>query len=419
VNRKENYYWDMYQQIYEDINSFGRNENGGMDRLAFSEEDNKAHDYLARLATEVGFLVKQDGAANLWITAKGSDESLPPIYVGSHLDTVPDGGRFDGTLGVLTAFHAMLLLQQYAPKRSVTLLVFRCEESSRFSCATIGSKALAGILHGDRLKQYQDNDNISLFEAMENAGGKPALLPEGLTEERKLLEKGFGFVELHIEQGPVLETSHTAIGIVEAIAAPYRIKVQVNGMAAHSGACPMHHRADALTGAAEMILAVERLGRQYAEQSIVATVGNCVVPNGAINIVPGSVEFPVDIRGIDGTLLKQVAGEIIQQLKEIGEKRGLTVQLQLLSAEEPVKLSSKIADLMEQTCREIGVSSVRMNSGAGQDTMYMAQILDAGICFVPCIKGISHNRLENVTEETMLDGLEFMTELLRRSCCRC
>lgn len=417
-NRKETFYWDMFHQIYEDINTFGRNAQGGFDRLAYTEADRKAHEYLAGLAEEVGFDVRYDGAANLWITAKGTEHGnpdYPVMYVGSHMDTVPDGGAYDGTLGVLTAFHAMLLLQQYHPERTVTLVVFRCEESSRFSCATVGSKLLAGELMPDQLHQYRDKDGKTLEEAIKEAGGNP----ENLKAEQELLRKGFGFAELHIEQGPVLENGEIAIGIVEAIAAPYRLQITVKGTAAHSGACPMDSRQDALAGSAEMILAVEEVGKNYASQHMVATVGNCSVKSGAINIVPGEVSFPVDLRGIDGVLLKQVAAELISRLKAIAEKRSLQMQIQLLSSEEPVVLTAKVPDIMEETCKSAGMSYIRMNSGAGQDTMYMAKLMDAGICFVPCVNGVSHNRGEQVTEKTMLDGLEFMTELLRRICCAC
>lgn len=418
ANRKEQLYWDMFRQIYDDVNTFGQNELGGMDRLAFTEADNKAHSYLKGLAEEVGFQTKTDGAGNLWITAKGSEDGnpdYPVMYVGSHMDTVPDGGRYDGTLGVLAAFHAMLLLQQYAPKRTVTLLVLRCEESSRFSCATVGSKLLAGKLSPEQLKQYRDKDGVVLYNAIVKAGGNP----ESLQQEREVLQKGFGFAELHIEQGPVLEKSNTSIGIVEAIAAPYRMQVTVTGNAAHSGACPMDARQDALAGAAEMILAVEALGQEYSNRHMVATVGNCEVNGGAINVVAGSVSFPVDIRGVDGMLLKQAAADCTGRLRKIAERRGLVVEFRLLGAEEPVILSGKIGNIMETTCGRIGMRCCRMNSGAGQDTMYMAELMDAGICFVPCVNGISHNRAEAVTDTTMLDSVEFLTELLRDICCAC
>lgn len=405
--------WDQYQEDFMKIASIGANEDGGVDRLAFTEEDQKAHGLLAEMAKEAGFDVKWDGAGNLWITRYGTDEGkedMPPMIVGSHMDTVPDGGKYDGLLGVMTAFHAMRLLDNQPQRRTVTLIVFRCEESSRFNCATIGSKLLADEINGETLKRYTDKDGVSAYDAIRSLGGNP----DDLFEEREYIKNSFGFIETHIEQGPILEDRELDIGLVENIAAPYRMRIDIKGTAAHSGACPMESRHDALAAAAEVILEVERLGKEYSQQRIVATVGKCNVKNGAINIVPGDVELFVDIRGIDKDLVLKVARELSSKMKEIAKERDVKIEPAILGQEEPVKLNDDICELLVEQCVKNRLTFLHMISGAGHDTMYMAKLTRASLYFIPCIKGISHNKVEAVTDEAVQNGLRLMFSVLLR-----
>lgn len=407
--------WEQYLADFNALASIGQNEAGGMERLAFSEADQQAHKLLAQMAESAGFEVKWDGAGNLWITRRGTDDGnpdFPPLLLGSHMDTVPDGGKYDGLLGVMTAFHAMRLLDQVPQRRTVTLIVFRCEESSRFNCATIGSKLLAEQLTGQMLKSYVDKEGISAYDAIRELGGNP----DNLYLERKYIKDSFGFIEMHIEQGPVLGERNTDIGIVNHIAAPHRFHIIVKGTAAHSGACPMGSRNDALTGAAEIILAVERLGREYADQRIVATVGKCDVINGAMNIVPGHVELYVDIRGIDQEIVTEVVTKLHMELAEIASKRNLSIEPTILSQERPVKLDDDMAEFLVEQCLKNMLTFLHMVSGAGHDTMYMAKLTRAAMFFVPCEKGISHNRAEAVTDEAVQNGLRLMYATLVRIC---
>lgn len=407
--------WEQYLADFNALASIGQNEAGGMERLAFSEADQQAHKLLAQMAENAGFEVKWDGAGNLWITRRGTDDGNPdfsPLLLGSHMDTVPDGGKYDGLLGVMTAFHAMRLLDQVPQRRTVTLIVFRCEESSRFNCATIGSKLLAEQLTGQMLKSYVDKEGISAYDAIRELGGNP----DNLYLERKYIKDSFGFIEMHIEQGPVLGERNTDIGIVNHIAAPHRFHIIVKGTAAHSGACPMGSRNDALTGAAEIILAVERLGREYADQRIVATVGKCDVINGAMNIVPGHVELYVDIRGIDQEIVTEVVTKLHMELAEIASKRNLSIEPTILSQERPVKLDDDMAEFLVEQCLKNMLTFLHMVSGAGHDTMYMAKLTRAAMFFVPCEKGISHNRAEAVTDEAVQNGLRLMYATLVRIC---
>lgn len=407
--------WEQFQSDFYALAAIGQNEEGGMERLAYTEADQQAHKLLANMAEEAGFEIKWDGAGNLWITRRGTEDGnpeFPPLLLGSHMDTVPNGGKYDGLLGVMTAFHAMRLLAQMPQRRTVTLIVFRCEESSRFNCATIGSKLLAEQLTGEMLKRYVDKDGISAYDVIRALGGNP----DNLYAERKYIKESFGFIEMHIEQGPVLGERDTDIGIVGHIAAPYRFRITVEGTAAHSGACPMGSRNDALTGAAEVILAVEQLGRAYADQRIVATVGKCDVINGAMNIVPGHVELYVDIRGIDKEVVSEVVTKLHEELARIASARNLRIEPAILSQETPVKLDDDMAEFLVEQCLKNMLTFLHMVSGAGHDTMYMAKLTRATMFFVPCEKGISHNKAEAVTDEAIQNGLRLMFSTLLRIC---
>lgn len=407
--------WEQYQADFAALSAIGQNADGGVDRLAYTEADQEAHGLLAQMAEAAGFEVKWDGAGNLWITRRGTDDGhadMPPLLLGSHMDSVPDGGKYDGLLGVMTAFHAMRLLDGMPQRRTVTLIVFRCEESSRFNCATVGSKLLAERLTGEMLKGYVDKAGVSLYDEIKKLGGNP----DNLYAERNYIKNAFGFIEMHIEQGPVLEERHTDIGIVGHIAAPYRLRITVEGTAAHSGACPMGSRNDALTGAAEMILAVEKLGRQYADKRIVATVGKCDVINEAINIVPGHVELYVDIRGIEKDVIAEVVTKLHEELNRIAMERKLKIEPAILGQEQPVKLDDDMAELLVEQCVPNRLTFLHMVSGAGHDTMYMAGLTRATMFFVPCDKGISHNKKEAVSDEAVQNGLKLMYSVLLRIC---
>ncbi len=407
--------WEEFAADFDAVAAFGANDDGGVDRLAYSEADREAHGYLAQLAEKEGFSVRWDGAGNLWITSPGSEDGnakFPPLLLGSHLDSVPDGGRYDGLLGVMTAFHAMRLMREQPQRRTVTLIVFRCEESSRFNCATVGSRLLAGQLTGQQLKGFVDKDGISAYDAIRSLGGNP----DDLYQERNYIKNAFGFIEMHIEQGPVLEERHTDIGIVEHIAAPCRLHITVEGTAAHSGACPMHNRNDALTGAAEIILAVEQLGRQYDWQRIVATVGRCEVPHGAINVVPGYVDLYVDVRGIDKDVIEEVVTKLHEELHRIADVRRLKVESFLLEQETPVKMDDDMGELLVEQCVGNQLTFLHMVSGAGHDAMNMAGLTRTTMFFVPCRGGISHNKAEAVEDEAVQNGIRLMYSTLLRIC---
>lgn len=406
--------WDNYRQDFLTLSSIGKTANGEYHRLAYSEEDQLAHELLRQMAQKEHFLTQFDSAGNLWITLTGSNPALRPLLFGSHMDAVPNGGAYDGFLGVFAAFHAMRILKSTPPQRTITLIVFRCEESSRFQCATVGSKLIAGALSAAQLDHYQDAQGISLSQAIASVNGQQAI---DLEKQRNNIENALAFIELHIEQGCLLEETSTDLGIVTHIAAPYRQKVVIKGTAAHSGACPMHKRKDALAGAAEIVLAVEQIGKQYAHQNVTATVGSCTVKNGAINIVPGEVALLVDIRGIDKASMQQAVMEVRSQIQKIIAARKLEAEVIVLGEETPVQLHAPLENVLHAIAQNAGFRTANMISGAGHDTMYIASLTRAALCFVPCVQGISHNSAELVTEPVQQNSVVFLLQIMRDICC--
>lgn len=405
--------WESWQQDFQQIAVIGENQDGGINRLAYNPADEEAYQCLAEMGKDLGLNVHWDDAGNLWLTKKANKQPIlaEPLVFGSHLDTVPNGGRYDGTLGVMSAFHALRLIQENEVKhqRDITLLVFRGEESSRFNCSTIGSKLLSGSLAVARLYDYMDSEDITPYEAISSLGYQL----NSLQKEREYLKKSLSFVELHIEQGPILESQGIDIGIVDYIAAPTRVKITVLGTAAHSGTCPMNMRHDALAGTAEMITAIEKISLLAADDNVVATVGKCTVVNQAINVVPGQVEFYLDLRGINEKKISEVRTKIMAELQQIAEQRSLELSLEILDEEKPVKLAESLLPFIKQQCDKQGLTYLQMHSGAGHDTMHMAKLTRAALLFIPCRNGISHNRLEAVKQKDVENGIKLLYGLMQ------
>jgi len=392
------------------INQIGYKENEGITRLALSEEDERARDMVIRMCEDLGLKVRKDAVGNIWARKEGTDPNLPSVMVGSHIDTVPNGGRYDGTLGVMAAIEVIhwIYKKEICHRHPIELVVFVAEESSRFNIATVGSKALAGNLSVSKLKSHKDANGISLYDALLQRGYEPDRLETAILPP----EKAKAFVELHIEQGSVLEKENIDIGIVEAIAAPIRLQIQLIGQEAHSGACPMEDRRDALSAAAEIILSVEENGRKESKHKTVATTGNCKVFPGAMNVVPGEVYLYIDIRGIDLQSMLRVLNAVIDHTEKVCKKRDIQYTIEVLSQERPVLLDRDLMEQVKQNCRRLGLTYKEMPSGAGHDTMNIAKIIPAALIFIPCVGGISHNKKEEVHLKDLENGLSILFETI-------
>jgi N-carbamoyl-L-amino-acid hydrolase len=398
-----------FEQLFEDFSKIGLERDGGITRLAYTREEEQAKLLLKKLSDDLGFTARKDNAGNLWIRKEGLDPDLPAVLVGSHLDTVPQGGAYDGAVGVLAGFECMRQLDRegFPNRHSIELVVFAGEESSRFNIATAGSKILVGKLDVEALKAAKDNKGISVYRALKQLGYDPDDLPGFAAEDYK------AFLELHVEQNVILEREKLQIGIVERIAAPTRARIELHGVEAHSGACPMGERHDALAAAAEIILAVEKAGYKEKDHHTVATVGRCTVRPGVMNVVPGYTELLVDVRGVEKESILRAYEEIRSSASSIAEKRGIGLIFEHLSSENPVELDPEIINIIESICKEKEVPYKRMNSGAGHDCMNLAPLVPTGLIFVPSKGGISHNKNEFTDFGDIHAGIEVLKEAVK------
>lgn len=399
------------EQDFAALGKIGSLENGGFTRVAFSLEDAAARIWLQGAMVAAGLEVTVDAVGNIRGRRAGLSD-LPPVMLGSHLDTVPEGGNYDGSVGVLAALEVVRILndRKQETKRPIEVINFAAEESSRFGVATIGSKALTGKLDLATLHKLSDKDGFSLYETLKGNDYKPENLELSVLPASQI----HAFIELHIEQGPVLEKQNCPIGIVTDIAAPTRLKVTIEGRADHSGNTPMHMRKDALVAASEVVLGVESITSAGTDTSTVGTVGYLYVSPGAMNVVPGRVELGIDIRDIDMEDKTRAVKGIVELLEKIASKRGLNISYAQLCNDEPVALSAKIIQTLKDSARQAKLQFMTMPSGAGHDAMNMAHITDVGMIFIPSVGGVSHNIEEFSRMEDICTGTELLLEATLR-----
>ena len=388
---------------------FGRTEDG-ITRLAYSSTDKAAQMWLLKQIEYLDLEIREDMLGNLFLRKPGLDPALPPVACGSHLDTVIHGGAYDGMCGVVGALEAIHMLEDETLRRSIEVIVFRAEESSRFGYATIGSKLITGKATPDKFAHAAGKGGVTFADAVKEWGGNLEAY------QKALLQPGAYkcFAEMHIEQGKVLEETKHQIGIVHNIAAPTRFKLHIHGIADHSGATPMGFRKDALVSAAKLILAVETAAIREKENGTVATVGVVEVDPGSINVVPGKVTLWVDLRGVDTESIQRTLKEIRQAVQGTARTDGITIEEEMLTSDSPVALDEALAAQSEAICREQRKSFLHMNSGAGHDAMHMPAVCPTTMLFIPCRGGISHNPAEFASNEDICAGIEVMAEILKR-----
>ena len=401
-----------FEANFNAISEFGALKGGGLTRLAFSKEDLEARKFLINLIEKNGFKLKIDNVGNIFaIYDDGCEADAKPVCVGSHIDSVPNGGFYDGTLGVMAGLEALTAIKEAGIKlkRPLWLINFSCEESSRFKTATIGSKIISGKLGLQRLHELKDEDGISLFEAMSAAGFKPQNLDEAILKENSL----HAYLELHIEQGPVLERSAISVGVVSGIAAPIRFEITIQGKADHSGATPMNMRSDALLAASHIIIAANKFAK--SKKTAVATVGYVHAKPGVLNVVPGEARLGVDLRDIDKASLEELNLELRNFVGELSRELKFSYEIRELSSDEPVKLSKHAINLLEDEAKKLGIKTLTLPSGAGHDAMNLIKLANSvGMLFIPCIDGISHNTKEAINFKDAVSATKILTNALIR-----
>lgn len=397
--------------VIKNLSNIGKTESGGSNRLGFTPEDSRAREYFISLIKEAGLDYRIDCFGNIFARLEGADKNLPSVATGSHIDTVPNGGHYDGVLGAVASLAAIKQIKEdeIKIKHPIELMIFQLEESSRFGHATMGSKAVAGK-DISAWATATDKDGVTLIDALKNEK-----LDFNLLNSCKRSAKEFkAFIELHIDQSMDLELADKPIGIVEAIAAPIRSKVTVNGEAAHSGGAKMKNRKDALVAAAELVLAVRSFALAYAEKKIVATVGNLKVYPGAMNVVPGKAELFIDLRGTDKDIMEEVYSLIRDESSKIAMRHGTPIEMELLSKETPVNMDRNLFSTIKTICKDLDIPCEKVISGAGHDAMNMAQLTPTCMIFVRGKKGISHHPAEFVEQDDIDKGFQVLHETLKR-----
>lgn len=394
------------QSIIEKLASIS-SEKEELTRLAFSIEDEEAHQYVIELCRRYDLNVRRDEIGNLFIRKAGAEDHLPAVAFGSHIDTVVNAGKFDGPLGSVAGLEILFQLceQGIQTRHPLELIIFTCEESSRFNYATLGSKVMCGVTDREALSKLRDKQGKGLAEALTDIG----LDFDKVNQAKRKAEEFKCFFELHIEQGPRLENENKTIGVVTGIAAPIRSVVKIKGQADHSGATAMHYRHDALLGGAELALAIEQAAIE-AGHSTVATVGNLTAKPGVMNVVPGYCELLVDIRGIHTQARESVFSALQQHIERIAAKRGLSIELQPISRDQPVLLPEQMVQQIRHAAETLGYSYEIMPSGAGHDAMHMATLCPTGMIFVPSKDGISHNPLEFTSWTDIEAGIKVLQQ---------
>lgn len=396
----------------EELGAIGYEEGRGVTRPALSPADAEGRRYVIGLMEAAGLAVRIDPVGNIVGRRPGTDDALPPVATGSHIDTVPHGGKYDGMVGVLGGIEAVRLLNEAGvrTRHPLEVIAFTGEEQGGFRRGTKGSRAMAGKLTEADLQAWRDEEGMSFWEALAAAGYHPERLAEAVRPAESLR----CFVELHIEQGRVLEDTGRRLGVVTAIAGMTQYRLRIVGRADHSGGTPMALRRDALTGAAEVILAVERLARSEAEHGTVGTVGDLRVSPGFTVIIPGAVDLWLDCRGTDDASKARVLVGIWNTLDEVCRRRGLTWERELIISEESIMMSPSVIAELRAACADVGVEPLLMPSGANHDTRHMAALAPAGMLFVPSVGGVSHAPDEFTPLEDICLGVQVLARALVR-----
>ncbi|MFD2369007.1 Zn-dependent hydrolase [Brevibacillus sp. GCM10020057] len=391
--------WDRLMQL----GSIGAQEAGGITRLSFTPEERAVKDRVAGFMKEAGLAVREDAAGNLIGRREGTNPQASVVLVGSHLDSVPNGGNFDGPLGVLSGVEALQTMNEQGieTEHPIEVIAFTDEEGARFGFGMIGSRGIAGLLRPEEL-EIRDEQGISIAEAMAASGLDPAHIGKAAREPGSVK----AYIELHIEQGKVLESRNLAVGVASGVAGPLWLKFVLEGEAGHAGATPMSLRKDPLAAAAEIMLVIER---EAAHQEItVGTVGKLQVFPGGVNIIPGRVEFTLDLRDVNIAIRDQVEQAILGEAEAICARRGVRLQVELLQRINPAVCSEDIQAAIRAACAAEGLETVTLPSGAGHDCMQLTGLCPVGMIFARSKDGISHNLAEYTSKEDCGRGAQVL-----------
>lgn len=393
---------DQLAQITEDVPPV-------VTRVLFSERDIAAREWLKHLCRQSRLQLREDSVGNLFARWAGSNATLPAVATGSHLDAIPNAGRYDGVVGVLGGLEAIRSLQKsgYQPTRSIELILFTSEEPTRFGIGCLGSRLMSGALALETAHALTDKEGRTLSDWIQSTpypNNPPPRLPAGAYQ---------AFVELHIEQGPFLEREGLDLGAITHIAAPAAYRVQIEGEGGHAGAVLMPARHDALCGAAEFVLALEANAKTSGSPDTVATTGVIKVHPGAINSVPCRVDMEIDLRDIRLDTRTQTWERTLAALAEIAQTRGLQVTSSVINEDPPATCDLRLVEATEAAAAKLGLSCRRMISRAYHDSLFMARIAPTSMIFIPCRNGYSHRPDEFSSPGQIEKGVAALAEVLK------
>lgn len=392
--------------LIELISQYGKTEENGITRVLYSKEWLDAQETLKKECESKGFHSYYDDVGNLFCKLEGREFKDETILTGSHIDTVVNGGKLDGQLGIIGGILAMeYLKEKYGdPVRNIEMVSMAEEEGSRFPFTFWGSKNIIGTMSEEDVKDLKDAKGISLASAMKDIGFN--------FKGNKEIRKDFkAFIELHIEQGGVLEIEKKSIGVVEHIVGQSRFMVEVKGQANHAGTTPMKYRRDALYGASKMITSIIDLTKSYGDP-IVATVGKVEVSPNTSNVVPGKVIFSIDVRHTNKEISDKFVEEMKDTINKIGEEINLNVDIDHYVNDFPVSMDTELVSIIKTQCEKNNLSYKMMHSGAGHDAQVFATHIPTALIFVPSHKGISHNPLEFTDTKDLVEGVKALAATL-------
>ena len=402
---------DLLLSELETLASFSEVPPPAVTRIVFSEQDLRARRYIKELCSNAGLTVREDAAGNTFARWTGASDAAAAVATGSHIDAIPNAGRYDGTVGVLGGLEAIRALRHSGlqPRRSIELIIFTSEEPTRFGIGCLGSRLLAGSLAASVDQKLRDQSGKTLEQVRSEAG-----FIADLVQARIPAGHYSSFVELHIEQGPILERERFSIGVVTAIAAPASLRITIEGEGGHAGAVLMPDRRDALCAAAELVLAVETAAKATGAIDTVATTGVCNVFPSAVNSVPSRVQLEIDIRDINGDRRQRVLAEVKQAAQAICRRRGVRHELHVVNADAPGTCDPGIVEAIAKSCADLNLSHKHMVSRAYHDSLFMSRIAPTGMIFIPCRAGVSHRPDEYASPEAIAEGTRVLAETLTK-----
>ncbi|ARK21296.1 M20 family metallo-hydrolase [Sporosarcina ureae] len=389
----------------------------GFSRLGYTKEEKASQEQFRLISQSLGLKTYEDAAGNQWALWE-VDKQAGWIATGSHVDTVYNGGGYDGSAGVVASLAAVKMLkdESFQPRKNIAIIAFACEESARFNVSTIGSKAISGLLDKEKVASYEDVNGVTLEKAFTKRGLDWQRIQDAQLEDDQLEQ----FIELHIEQASKLEKSGKEIGIVRSIAQPTRLHITCTGKTNHTGTTPMNERQDALVAIAPLITFIEEATIEINQEqavALVATVSTIQNTPNSMSMIPGEVVVGIDIRSTKADLKHRLVEKVNRFVQQIEMNKPVSFTIKTLVDDEPTDLDPGIQETLTNICEKFGLSSMSLDSGAGHDVMNMSKRWPCGLIFIPCRDGISHHPLEHANMEDLLKGTKVIAEYLKKTSC--